>query len=286
MLVLLDVLKECCVRHPGELCRAQALMDVDNSATVDAFRRGRSSNSVMHKMLVQLFTLQVEHGFWLSIHWVPSAANHAVDTITLPGLHEIIRLHQEVFDELLLLFFDLFTVDLMASSENAQRVCALASGDREQLPFFSRYHCEGSAWVDAFRQNVATTPGLGTKAFGYCFSRQVMAGHVVQRLAECQAHAVLVLPDVQDYWSPRVHHVTTRTLRLPRAGTFESPHHHYGLREYTNVRHMGCAQSNWILVCILRHDLPVCTTVSATTFIHTQRLVYDESSCCRSKIAS
>lgn len=51
-------------------------------------------------MLVQLFTLQVEHGFWLSLRWVPSAANHAADAITRPGLHEIVRLRQAVFDDL------------------------------------------------------------------------------------------------------------------------------------------------------------------------------------------
>lgn len=43
MFALLEVLKECCNARPGELQRAQAVMDGDNTAVVNAFRKGRSS---------------------------------------------------------------------------------------------------------------------------------------------------------------------------------------------------------------------------------------------------
>ena len=168
MFALLEVLEQCCRVHPGELRRAQVLMDVDNSATVDAFKKGRSSNSITHKMLKRFFELQAEQGFWLSLKWVPSAANQAADDITRPPMHEILRLRPEAFRRLEQIF-GVFTVDLMASSENAQHGLEPATGGRRRLPFFSRYNREGSDGVDVFRQNVALNPGQGTPAFGFCF---------------------------------------------------------------------------------------------------------------------
>ena len=67
MFALLEVLEQCCRVHPGELRRAQVLMDVDNSATVAVFNKGRSSNPTTQKMLLRLFELQAEQGFWLSL---------------------------------------------------------------------------------------------------------------------------------------------------------------------------------------------------------------------------
>ena len=58
-----------------------------------------------------------------------------------------------------------------------------------------------------------------------------MVGHVVQHMAECRAQAVLVLPDVREYWFPRVSCATVRTLVLPPAGRFGYPHDQVGVRE-------------------------------------------------------
>ena len=46
-----------------------------------AFNRGRAKNRGTHAMLVQLFTLQVEHGFMLLLKWIPMAENGVADTI-------------------------------------------------------------------------------------------------------------------------------------------------------------------------------------------------------------
>lgn len=69
----------------------------------------------------------------------------------------------------------------MASSDNAEHMCLPATGEMRRLPFFSRYHCEGSDRLDFCRQDVLVTPGLGTKAFGYCFKPPIMVGHIVQQ---------------------------------------------------------------------------------------------------------
>ena len=236
MFALLEVLKQCCRERSGELRRDQVLMDVDNRATVDAFRKGRSSNLVTHAMLVSLFELQVAHGFWLTLRWVPSAENAVADNTTRPGRQETVCLKPAAFERLRQFFGD-FTVDLVASSENAQYKVERGTGAKCRLPFFSRYSCEGTAGVDVLRQDVAVTPGLGTPAFGYCFPPPVMVGHVIQHLAECRAHAVIVIPDVHDYWLPRVGRATVKSLAVSRRGSLGYPHHQDGVREYVYPRH-------------------------------------------------
>ena len=59
MFALLEVLKECCRRHPEQLRKAQFLMDVANRSVVDAFNRGQSRNPSTHAVLTKLFQLQV-----------------------------------------------------------------------------------------------------------------------------------------------------------------------------------------------------------------------------------
>lgn len=125
----------------------------------------------------------------------------------------------------------------MTSSENAQHSCARTANGSQRLPFFSRYSCEGSVGVDVFRHDVAVTPGLGTSAFGYCFPPPVMIGHVAHHMSECSARAVEVLPDVHEYWAPRVRRATVRELALPSRGTFGFPHHKDGVREFVYARH-------------------------------------------------
>ena len=236
MYALLETLEQCCKVHPQALRRAQVLMDVDNSATVAAYNKGRSRNSVTHNMLVRLFELQTEQGFWLSLKWVPSAENVAADAITRPPMHEIIRMRETTFRFLVSIFGE-FSVDLMASTENAQRSYDAETERWQRLPFFSRYHCEGTAGVDIFRQNIALTPGSTSRAFGFCFPPPLMVGPVVKYMAECKAHAVVVVPDAHEYWFPRLSQHTVRAVAIPRSGSFVFPHHKDGLRDFVYARH-------------------------------------------------
>ena len=53
---------------------------------VEAFNRGRAKNRETHALLVQLFELQVEHGFMLSLKWIPTAENsHGCDLAAVTG---------------------------------------------------------------------------------------------------------------------------------------------------------------------------------------------------------
>ena len=101
------------------------------------------------------------------------------------------------------------------SSENAQEGLIIRTGEKRRLPFFSRYHCEGSARVGVFRQNVEVTPGGNARAFAYCFPSPGMVVHVIQHMAECEAHAVIALSGVRAYWFPQVSRTTVRALVLP-----------------------------------------------------------------------
>lgn len=209
MYALYHVLLQFCQRHPDRLRRAQVFVDVDNQSVVGAFNRGRAKNRAAHELLIRLFDLQIEYDFLLSLKWVPTADNGVADAISRPSRETIIRLGPDAFRQL---WQELgpFNIDLMACTASAQH--SPSSG--RALPFFSRYHCAGSMGVDVFAQNVAVLPGGHVPAFGFCFPPPVMAGHVVQHLAECRARAVVILPSVKAYWFPRVLSATTRSVEV------------------------------------------------------------------------
>ena len=65
-----------------------------------------------------------------------------------------------------------------------------------------------------------------------------MAGHIVQHLAECKAHAV-VLPDIKAYWFPLVQLATVRSVEVApvaAAGCFQWPSSDDGLRNWRYPR--------------------------------------------------
>ena len=230
MYALYFVLRQFCTRFPDALRRAQVFVDVDNQSVVGAFKRGRAKDPGTHALLVQLFDLQVEHGFMLTLKWIPTAANGIADAISRPSREPIIRLHPGVFRNVWEALGPL-SIDLMASTVSAQRI----PGSSHTLPFFSQYDCPGSSGVDVLAQDVSRLPHTGGQAFGYCFPPPVMAGHVVQHLAECHAHAVVVVPDTRAYWYPLVPQATVRSLEVaPKGmfGFFQWPYQDGTLREW------------------------------------------------------
>lgn len=234
MFALYHLLRLFCVRFPTDLARAQVLIDVDNTAVFGSFNRGRARDPETHALLVKLFELQVEYEFLLSLKRVPSAANVVADAISRPSREGVIRLKPDVFRAL----WDTmgpFTIDLMASDASTQRV----PGSGASLSFFSRYDCDGSNGVDVFAQDVSLQPGSGDRAFGYCFPPPVMAGHIVQHLAECNAHAVIVVPGTKAYWFPRVQQATVRSRVVAPAnawGYFQLPGQDGSLKEWRYPR--------------------------------------------------
>eukprot|EP00752_Nemacystus_decipiens_P016750 g14988.t1 len=196
MYALHHLLLQFCEAHPEVLRRAQVLIDVDNTAVVGAFTRGRAKVRAAHDLLVQMFRLQVDYGFLLSLKWVPTAENVVADAISRPSRDTIIRLKREVF---LALYERLgpFNIDLMACAASVQ-----SSPRGLPLRFFSQCSCVGTAGADVLAQDVSVLPGTQGEAFGFCFPPPVMVGPVLQHLRECQAHAVLLAPDTKAFWFP------------------------------------------------------------------------------------
>ena len=164
MYALYHLLRQFSERHPDVLRRAQVLIDVENQSVVRVFNRGRAKNRETHALLVQLFALQVEHGFMLSLNWISTAENGVADAISRPSRDTIIRIAPVAFkalwDEM-----DTFDINLMACAASVLR--SLASG--EARPFFSQYDCAGPVGTDVLAQDVSIVPGTTASAIGFRF---------------------------------------------------------------------------------------------------------------------
>ena len=141
-------------------------MDVDNMAVRGSFNRGRARDPETHGLLVKLFDLQVAHDFFLSLQWVPSAANGVADAISRPSRETVVCLMQAAFQALRDIMGP-FDVDLMASDVSVQRHPFTGIA----FPFFSRYDCEGTPGNEKFAQNVVLHPTLWETALAHCSRR-------------------------------------------------------------------------------------------------------------------
>ena len=97
MYALYHLLLQFCEAHPEVLRRAQVRIDVDNQAVVGSFNRGRAKNRAAHDLLIQMFNLQIDYGFLLSLKWIPAAENAVADGISRRSRDTIIRLEREAF---------------------------------------------------------------------------------------------------------------------------------------------------------------------------------------------
>lgn len=234
MYALHHLLLQFCEAHPDVLRRAQVPIDVDNQAVVGAFNRGRAKDRAAHDLLIQMFNLQVDYGFLLSLKWIPTAENDVADAISRPSRDTIIRMARDAF---LALFSELgpFNIDLMPCTASAQR-----SPQGPLLPFFSQYSCAGTAGgVDVLAQDVSVLPGTRKEAFGFCFPPPVMVGPVLQHFRECQAHAVLLAPDAKAYWFPLLRSATVRSVEVATIGApgvFQCPSKDGGLKPWRYPR--------------------------------------------------
>ena len=95
-----EVLKLATTTHPGCLKGSTAVVDVDNKTIHDAFKKGRSRNTLTHDLITKLFWLQVKEDITLKLRWVCSEANWAADSLTRPERTEHVRLFQAAFDRL------------------------------------------------------------------------------------------------------------------------------------------------------------------------------------------
>ena len=154
-------------------------------------------------MIVDLFWVQVEHDFILKLRWVTSKSNAEADAWSRPGSDDYVRLDATVFGSLYT-WAGGFDMDLMATPACVHQKWVAGRKTQENIPFYSRYRTPGCAGVDVLTQNVKFMPESSVEWFGFCFPPTNMVGAMLQHLAECQARAVILVPDQKQSWFPRL----------------------------------------------------------------------------------
>ena len=210
---LQQTLEMYCADHSAQIAGSTLVSDIDNKVFHDSFKRGRAKNTLMHGMIVDLFWLQVEHDFILKLRWVNSKANAEADALSRPGSDDYVRLDAAVFG-LLYTWAGGFDMDLMATPASVHQNWIEGRKTQENIPFYSRYRTPGCAGVDVLTQNVKFMPESSAECFGFCFPPTNMVGAMLQHLEECQARAVIVVPNQKQSWFPRLARgwVKSRTL--------------------------------------------------------------------------
>lgn len=77
-----------------------------------AFNKGRAKDPRIHALLVKLFNLQLEQGFWRSLKWVPTHENATADAVSRPSRQAMVRMRPRAFRRVWETFGEL-NVDLM-----------------------------------------------------------------------------------------------------------------------------------------------------------------------------
>ena len=172
-------------------------MDVDKPSVVSAVNRGRAKNRETHAFPVQLFEQQSGVGLEDVVEVDPDGGEQG------HGCHlaAVTKRHHPHGAGIGSSCLGLFS------------------------PFYGRpggMHGVGAAIpihgkTDALARDVSIVPG--TIAFRYCFPPPIMAGHIVQYLAECKARAVVILPDAKAYWFPSVRLATVRSTEMAQVAT-------------------------------------------------------------------
>lgn len=212
MHALYQVLRQFCARYPEALRRAQVLIDVDNQSVVGAFKRGQKKPRYT-RIVDTTFRSAGSLRFHADTEADPDGVQRDADAIWQPWRESIIRLHpdalQAVWNEL-----GPFSIDFMASTVSIQRIPRSA----RPLPCFSQCDCAGSSGVDVLVHNVSRM-GPVNRYLVTVSPSPAMVGHILQHLAECEVHAVIVVPDTWAYWFALVQGAAVRSLVVaPKAG--------------------------------------------------------------------
>ena len=163
-----EVLKLATTTHQGYLKGSTAVVDVNNKTMHDAFKKGCSWNMQTHDYITKLFCLQVKEDLTLELRWDCSEANWATDSLTRPERTEHVRLSQAAFNRLSEIWGG-GDMDLMETDTSAQRAPIGGGLIRRRLPFYSRFHTNGTVGVDVFSHNTKYMPGSLQKCLGHCF---------------------------------------------------------------------------------------------------------------------
>ena len=91
-------------------------------------------------------------------------------------------------------------MDLMATDTSAQRAPIGGGLTYQRLPFYSRFHTNGTAGVHVLSHNVNHMPGSLRTRFSYCFPQPSLVGVVLVHINKCEARAVIVVPNTLASW--------------------------------------------------------------------------------------
>ena len=213
-----EVLRLLVAQYPDHLSGTTLVVDVDNTTMFYAFRKGRARDERMHDHIKSLFWLQVDFDSTLKLKWVRSADNKDADDLTQSGAVGHVRLEQRRCFGRLWVEWGGFDVDLMATGTSVQRIPGGGQDADRALPFYSRYHTDGTAGVDVLSQGVSHMPGSANACFGLCFPPLQMIAVVLQHMQGCKARAVVVVPDDRQSWFPLLAAATVRAVPVAGKG--------------------------------------------------------------------
>ena len=126
-------------------------------------------------------------------------------------------------------------MDLMATDTSSQSAPVGGDLERQNLPFYSRFHTNSTAGVDVFSHNVNHMPGSLQKCFGYCFPQPSRVGVVLAHIYKCQARAVIVVPNTRAPLFPMIEGAGVRSVQIASQGAdsqFFRVHHQRGAEPY------------------------------------------------------
>ena len=127
-------------------------------------------------------------------------------------------------------------MDLMATDTSAQRAPIGGGSMRRRLPFYLRFHTNGTAGVDVFSHNVNHMSRSLRKCFGYCIPQPSLVGVVLAHISRCEARAVIVVPNTRGSWFLMIEGAGVRSVQITSQGgdshIFRA-HHQRGAEPYT-----------------------------------------------------
>ena len=123
----------------------------------------------------------------------------------------------------------------MATYTLAQRASNGGGLIRRRLPFYSRFHTNGTTGVEVFSHNVNRMPGFLRKCFGYCFPQPSLVGVVLAHTSKCGARAVIMVPNTRASWFPMMKGPGVCSIQITSKGEdsqFLRVHHQRGAEPY------------------------------------------------------
>ena len=181
---------------------------IDNQPLVFCMQKGSSKNENTHAQLEYLFWLKMRYHFATNAIWWSTKDNWESDRITRVDRADDWHLQSWVFRDLCGRWGSV-AMDLMASTVNVQSDSA-----GKRLPFFSRFHCPGSAGIDLFAQRVPKG-----QHFLFPHPRMVRAALQYLRMTN-HGRLILVVQEKDVGWMPQMRGRVIDHINLPTRSVF------------------------------------------------------------------